>query len=76
MRSLGKELMEGFKDFGITRRFYYIKDVEKIIGCNRQSLRRWWEKGIFPIPKKHFENGRLYWPIEAIDEWIKNKEVS
>lgn len=46
----------------------FIKDVERIIGRNRLTLRRWWQKGLFPKPK--LINNRLAWHTDSIEQWI------
>jgi len=46
----------------------HVKEVEKIAGKNRQTLRRMWIRGDFPKPKKI--NDRLIWHSNDIDEWI------
>ncbi len=50
---------------------YFIKDAEQIIGRNRLTLRRWWEKNNFPKPI--LINNRLAWHAETIEEWINKK---
>jgi prophage regulatory protein len=54
----------------LKRRLLFISDMEKIIGKNRLTLRRWWEKGIFPEPSKI--GVALVWRVETIEEWINN----
>jgi prophage regulatory protein len=49
----------------------FIKDVEKITGCNRMTLRRWWTAGYFPQPTK-LNGNMLVWHREAIDQWIND----
>ena len=47
----------------------FTKDVEKITGFNRVTLRRWWREGYFPAPVKL--NGRvLAWHHDDIHQWI------
>jgi prophage regulatory protein len=53
----------------IPKRIYYIKDAEQVIGRNRLTLRRWWERNLFPKPT--LISGRLAWDAEIIDQWIK-----
>ncbi|MGQ3888470.1 helix-turn-helix transcriptional regulator [Legionella sp. CNM-1927-20] len=47
----------------------YITNVEQMTGRNRLTLRRWWNKGIFPRPSKI--NSVLVWRTEVIEQWIK-----
>lgn len=47
---------------------YFIKDIENIIGRNRLTIRRWYEKGIFPKPTLISNN--LAWRSSVIKEWI------
>lgn len=48
----------------------FIKDVEKITGRNRITLRRWWEKNTFPKPT--LINGRLAWKVDTIKAWLQS----
>ncbi len=52
-------------------KIYFIKDAEQIIGRNRLTLRRWWEKDNFPKPT--LINNRLAWHAETIEKWINQK---
>ncbi len=47
-----------------------ITQTENIIGINRKTLRRWWEKDKFPKPVKF--NSRLYWRQSTIDVWLQD----
>ena len=47
----------------------FITDLEKIIGRNRLTLRRWWVEGKFPPPVK-LNGTTLAWHAESIHEWI------
>jgi prophage regulatory protein len=49
-------------------KIYFIKDVEEITRRNRITLRRWWEKDLFPSPV--LINNRLAWHVDVIDQWI------
>lgn len=53
----------------LTQKIYFINDLEKIIGRNRLTLRRWWTSGKFPQPVK-LNECTLAWRASAIDEWI------
>ncbi|MCC5791464.1 MAG: AlpA family phage regulatory protein [Legionellaceae bacterium] len=47
----------------------FITDLEKLLGRNRWTLRRWWTSGKFPEPVK-LNGTTLAWHIETIDGWI------
>ena len=53
-----------------SQRILFITDLEKIIGRNRLTLRRWWMEGKFPVPVK-LNGTTLAWHIETIDHWIE-----
>lgn len=53
------------------QKLLFIKDVEQIIGRNRLTLRRWWEKNKFPKPTK-LNNSVLAWRSDVIYQWINN----
>ncbi|PJE14688.1 AlpA family phage regulatory protein [Legionella sp.] len=53
----------------LSQRILFITDLEKIIGRNRLTLRRWWMEGKFPIPVK-LNGTTLAWQTETINEWI------
>ena len=53
----------------LTQKIYFINDLEKIIGRNRLTLRRWWTSGKFPQPVK-LNECTLAWRASAIDDWI------
>jgi prophage regulatory protein len=55
-------------------KIYFIKDAEQIVGRNRLTLRRMWQRDEFPKPIKI--NNRVAWLSSVIDEWLKNLEVS
>ena len=44
--------------------------LEKIIGRNRLTLRRWWLAGKFPKPVK-LNGNTLAWSSDIIDGWIE-----
>ena len=54
----------------VTQQIFFITDLEKIIGRNRLTIRRWWLEGKFPAPIK-LNGTNLAWHIETINEWIK-----
>ncbi|STX28458.1 prophage regulatory protein-like protein [Legionella beliardensis] len=65
--------MQYLKFQELSQKILFITDVEKMIGRNRLTLRRWWMEGKFPRPVKL--NGRtLAWHTETINSWI-NKNV-
>lgn len=54
----------------------FIKELEKIIGRNRFTLRRWWNAGKFPVPTK-LNGNALAWPARTIELWIEqNMNIS
>ena len=52
-----------------TQQIYFINDIEKIIGKDRLTLRRWWRENKFPEPVK-LHGTTLVWHKDVIDEWI------
>ncbi|MCX7120095.1 MAG: AlpA family phage regulatory protein [Legionellales bacterium] len=53
----------------VTQQLFFITDLEKIIGRNRLTIRRWWLGGKFPKPIK-LNGSTLMWHVETINEWI------
>ena len=47
----------------------FVKDLERIMGLNRLTLRRWWMAGKFPKPVK-LNGCLLSWHHSVIDNWI------
>jgi len=54
---------------GTNQQILFITDLEKIIGRNRLTLRRWWADGKFPKPVK-LNGTTLAWHTTVINEWI------
>lgn len=54
----------------IQQQIVFITDLEKIIGRNRLTLRRWWMSGKFPTPIK-LNGTTLAWHTETINNWIQ-----
>ena len=52
----------------------FIQDLEKMIGRNRLTLRRWWLEGKFPVPVK-LNGTNLAWHIETIMNWIRRNMI-
>ena len=52
----------------LTQQIFFIADLEKLIGRNRLTLRRWWMEDKFPKPNKL--NGILAWRAAVIETWI------
>ena len=52
-----------------SQQILFITDVEKIIGRNRLTLRRWWMEGKFPAPIK-LNGTTLAWYADTIYDWI------
>lgn len=53
----------------VTQQIFYITDLEKILGRNRLTIRRWWLEGKFPVPIK-LNGTNLAWHTNTINEWI------
>lgn len=53
----------------LSQQVLFITDLEKIIGRNRLTLRRWWTEGKFPRPVK-LNGTTLAWHANAINDWI------
>lgn len=49
----------------------FITDIEKMIGRNRLTLRRWWTDGKFPKPIK-LHGTTLAWSKSTIERWIED----
>lgn len=56
----------------LSQQILFITDLEKIIGRDRLTLRRWWMKGIFPIPVK-LHGTTLAWHAQTIQDWIEKQ---
>ena len=54
----------------LTQQIFFITDLEKIIGRNRLTLRRWWLEGKFPKPIK-LNDTTCAWHAAVIYEWIE-----
>ena len=54
----------------LSQRVLFLPDLEKIIGRNRLTLRRWWLAGKFPKPVK-LNGNTLAWSSDIIDGWIE-----
>lgn len=53
----------------LSQQVLFITDLEKILGRNRLTLRRWWMEGKFPKPVK-LNGTTLAWHTEAVNDWI------
>jgi predicted DNA-binding transcriptional regulator AlpA len=54
----------------LRQQLYFIKEVEQLIGRDRQTLRRWWTAHKFPKPT--LVSNRLAWPVSLIDCWLNH----
>lgn len=54
----------------LSQRVLFINDLERIIGKNRLTLRRWWMSEKFPVPVK-LNGSTLVWNTETINDWIE-----
>lgn len=61
--------MQQLNNLEIKQQVLFINDLEKLIGRNRATLRRWWIEDRFPRPVKLNES-TLAWHIEAVEQWI------
>jgi prophage regulatory protein len=61
--------MNNLKINEVTQQVLFITDLEKMIGRNRLTLRRWWTEGKFPRPVKLNET-TLAWRTSTINEWL------
>lgn len=59
----------------LSQQIFFITDLEKIIGRNRLTLRRWWVEGKFPQPVK-LNGTTLAWHSHVIHEWIEKNVKS
>lgn len=57
------------------QKLLFIHDVERIIGRNRLTLRRWWTTGKFPQPTK-LNGTALAWHNDTVDRWINQNICS
>lgn len=55
----------------IQQQILFITDLEKLLGRNRLTLRRWWMSGKFPSPVK-LHGTTLVWHAPLVMEWIDN----
>ena len=53
----------------VRQQILFITDLERILGRNRLTIRRWWLKGQFPPPIK-LNGTNLAWHAETVYEWI------
>ena len=58
-----------YNNQGLSQQIFFITDLEKIIGRNRLTLRRWWADGKFPRPVK-LNGTTLAWHSNVIHDWI------
>lgn len=54
----------------LAQEIFFITDLEKMIGRNRLTLRRWWLEGKFPKPVK-LNGTTLAWHKQSIQDWIR-----
>ncbi len=55
----------------VSQKVLFVPDLEKMIGRNRVTLRRWWLTGKFPRPVK-LNGTTLAWHSDEIDQWIEH----
>lgn len=54
----------------VKQQILFINDLEKLLGRNRLTLRRWWTSGKFPSPIK-LHGTTLVWHAETVNDWIE-----
>jgi len=69
MEIIGDQMMQNTTSYEITQQIFFINDLERLIGRNRVTLRRWWLIGKFPRPVK-LNHSTLAWHRDAIEQWI------
>jgi len=62
-------MMQDINSQDVTQKIFFITDLEKIIGRNRLTIRRWWLEGKFPQPVK-LHGTTLAWNTKTINEWL------
>ncbi|AMP93513.1 TPA: AlpA family phage regulatory protein [Legionella pneumophila subsp. pneumophila] len=62
-------MIEGAQE-RISQKVLFIPDLEKMIGRNRVTLRRWWLTDKFPRPVK-LNGTTLAWHSDEIEQWIE-----
>ena len=68
--------MQGNLVPNLSRKIFFIADVEVITGRNRSTLRRWWTLGKFPTPIK-LHGTVMAWHADSLENWIdQNLQVS
>lgn len=65
------QMQNATSDQQLSQQVLFITDLEKIIGRNRLTLRRWWLEGKFPPPVK-LNGTTLAWHANAITAWINH----
>ena len=63
--------MENINIHELSQQVFFITDLEKIIGRNRLTLRRWWMDGKFTKPVK-LNGTTLAWHFNDINDWINH----
>lgn len=63
--------MQTLNNNKMPQQILFITDLEKLIGRNRLTLRRWWTDGKFPAPIK-LNGTTLAWHRETINQWINH----
>lgn len=61
--------MQNITNKELPQQVLFINDLEKLIGRNRLTLRRWWMEGKFPVPVK-LNGTTLAWHYATINAWI------
>lgn len=61
--------MQHLNTRNVQQQILFINDLEKMLGRNRLTIRRWWMNGKFPSPIK-LNGTSLAWHIETVNAWI------
>jgi len=59
----------------IPQKVLFVPDLERMLGRNRVTLRRWWLTGKFPKPVK-LNGTTLAWHSDEIEQWIDQTIVN
>jgi predicted DNA-binding transcriptional regulator AlpA len=50
---------------------YYMDDIVRVTGKPKLTIRRWFNKGIFPKPTM-IPGNRLVWKVKIIEKWLND----
>jgi predicted DNA-binding transcriptional regulator AlpA len=58
----------------LERRRLNIAALEKLLGCSRQTIWRWYTTGDFPRP--HYLGQNRLWFIDEVEDWLEEQMLS